>query len=340
MLIDQMHRIALIANASSNDQERIRDLGKKIASAGGEQTQVRVFAAEARKLDKACQFAMDWNPELILVCGGDGTIRTVAQHVQSTQVIMGILPAGTMNLLARDAGLPLEPEAALSMYMAGCEAILIDAGSCNNQLFLHSVLMGGFCKTASIRERIRSTTSLGQRIMLAIAFVRHALRSSRASYTLSSGKDEKLVQAPGIIVTNGMLDEESPVLPRKRPLQGCDLGVYWSDHQGPLAAGRLMASVVHGMLDLEDRLCAVQVKAMTIQGTRRMTTVSLDGELLTFRGALRFRSLAGAVRMLVPASDRDQTDTEARVEPAGEAVIGVQSSESVESHPAQAERMS
>ena len=161
-----MQRIALIANASSMGQDRIAALGNRIVASVRNQSHIRVFAAKGRRLDDACGMALDWKPDLIMVCGGDGTIRTVAQHVQSTGVIMGILPAGTMNLLARDAGVPLEPGAELEAYRVGCEAVSIDAGSCNGNLFLHSVLMGGFCKTASIREQIRSTQSFAERAKL------------------------------------------------------------------------------------------------------------------------------------------------------------------------------
>lgn len=44
--------------------------------------------------------------ELILAAGGDGTISEAAQGVAFTSVPMGILPAGTANVLASEIGLP------------------------------------------------------------------------------------------------------------------------------------------------------------------------------------------------------------------------------------------
>jgi diacylglycerol kinase (ATP) len=49
---------------------------------------------------------LSYNPERIIVAGGDGTIKMVAEAMEKNDVIIGIVPAGSANGLAMDLNLP------------------------------------------------------------------------------------------------------------------------------------------------------------------------------------------------------------------------------------------
>lgn len=61
--------------------------------------------------------AVDAGVDLVLAAGGDGTIRLVAAGLAGTDVAMGIIPAGTGNLLARNLGIPLDVAGALDVAL-------------------------------------------------------------------------------------------------------------------------------------------------------------------------------------------------------------------------------
>ena len=57
--------------------------------------------------------------ELVLVCGGDGTVRTVCAELAGTGIPVGVVPAGTGNLLARNLSIPLYLQAAVDVALNG-----------------------------------------------------------------------------------------------------------------------------------------------------------------------------------------------------------------------------
>ena len=63
--------------------------------------------------------ALAQGADLVMACGGDGTVRMVAEAMAGSGIPMGLLPAGTGNLLARTVGTPLEMRPAVRVALDG-----------------------------------------------------------------------------------------------------------------------------------------------------------------------------------------------------------------------------
>ncbi len=62
--------------------------------------------------------AVAQNRDLVITCGGDGTINEVINGLAGSQVPMALLPAGTANILAKELGIPWDIPAAARLIPA------------------------------------------------------------------------------------------------------------------------------------------------------------------------------------------------------------------------------
>lgn len=101
--------------------------------------------AEAAAIDGA---------ELVLVCGGDGTVRTVCAELAGTGIPVGVVPAGTGNLLARNLGIPLYLQGSIDTALNGQDRAidLVSVSGDGIGADEHFMVMGGMGLDAAIME--------------------------------------------------------------------------------------------------------------------------------------------------------------------------------------------
>jgi len=90
--------------------------------------------------------------DLVIACGGDGTIQEVASGMAHSNVPLAILPSGTANVLAHELGLPRNPLKAVAI-MPSLEPRRIALGKCGEEYFL---LMAGAGIDAAAIDRVNS----------------------------------------------------------------------------------------------------------------------------------------------------------------------------------------
>ena len=82
------------------------------------------------------QLCKEHQPKRIVVAGGDGTIKTVAEAVKEFDVIIGIIPAGSANGLSVDLNFPEEQDEIIKIAFEN-DFIELDLICLNNKIGLH-----------------------------------------------------------------------------------------------------------------------------------------------------------------------------------------------------------
>ncbi|HEX6176851.1 MAG TPA: diacylglycerol kinase family protein, partial [Thermoanaerobaculia bacterium] len=120
--------------------------------------------------------SLDIGLRKFVVAGGDGSIHHVAQALIGTEGVLGVVPIGTVNHMARDLDVPLDWREAMRIAVTGTVR-QIDTGRVNGIAFLNSVMVGIYPTITEYRERFRSTHSKWQAylrgVRLAMRHFRH-----------------------------------------------------------------------------------------------------------------------------------------------------------------------
>ena len=102
--------------------------------------------------------------DLIAVIGGDGTLREVVAGLVnlSSTIPIGIIPTGNANVVARDQGIPLQPEAAIDLIRFG-RVRRLDVGTLRSDrlatgtaFFLAMVEVGFGARVVHLAHHLRS----------------------------------------------------------------------------------------------------------------------------------------------------------------------------------------
>src|SRR5262249_6756284 len=96
------------------------------------------------------QEAVSAGMEMVIAAGGDGTVNEVVQALAGkTTTALGVLPMGTINVWAREMGIPLKTSQAREVLLRGMRR-RVDLGRANSHYFL---LMAGIGFDAEVVRR-------------------------------------------------------------------------------------------------------------------------------------------------------------------------------------------
>lgn len=96
--------------------------------------------------------AVEQGMAMVIAAGGDGTINEIIQGLAGSETALGVLPTGTVNVWAREMGIPLDLHDACNILVHG-QTRRIDLGRVNERYFLLMVGIGFDAEVTQAVER-------------------------------------------------------------------------------------------------------------------------------------------------------------------------------------------
>jgi len=168
--------------------------------------------------EEQARAAVQDGADLVLACGGDGTVTAAAAGLAGSGVPLAVIPLGTGNLLARNLGLPIDLGEALTIALTGTNRPL-DVGVANDSLFLTMAGLGLDAKMlAGASEPVKKRFGWAAYVVSALRHLQD--RPMRVTLRTDGGRPLRRL-ASGVIVGNvGALQGGMPLLPEAAPDDG------------------------------------------------------------------------------------------------------------------------
>lgn len=276
-----------------------RELETRFAAHGLYASVLLVHTGE--QIVHAAREALSAGAKRIVATGGDGTVSAIASQLAGSDAALGVLPIGTLNHFAKDAGIPLDIEQAIATVAHGRERA-VDMGEVNGRPFINNSSLGLYPDIVRDREQQRRRLGRGRWMALLAAALHAARRYPVLTLAIAVDGQPLRRKSAFVFVGNneyGMAGFEIGERPR---LSDGVLSLYVTQRTGRFGLLRLaMRALVHRLEQAKD-FDALRATRVTVQTPQRFLRVAVDGEVTMMRTPLDYRVRPGALRVIVPSA--------------------------------------
>ena len=274
MMSDLPERYPLILNPKAKGEKGRRALKFIMANA----TRFTIYATRSREeaIDLARKFVRE-GEELVIAAGGDGTLNAVIEGLAGSQTALGVFPTGTMNVFAREMGIPYDKLENAMEVIDGGHIEEVDLFAMNGAPF---VQMAGVGFDAQV---IEETTWESKKRLGPFAYLLAAskvLRSKPPQLTVTCS-DGRVLQGVAMLVGNcSLYGGQFPLFKNASNTDNLLDAVVFKEAGYQLVKDSLKG-LVKGGIDLHSHWDSVEyIQAAGLKVTSKEDVpVEIDGEL-------------------------------------------------------------
>ena len=292
--------VPVIINAGAGNphvDKRVKKL-TELFVAGGLRVDVRL-ASTGEELETLMRAAAAERPRLLVAAGGDGTISTAAAALVDSPTVLGVLPFGTLNHVAKDLDIPLELEEAVGNIIDG-NSIAVDVGEVNGRVFINNSSLGLYPDMVRDRERQQSRLGRGKLRSLVWASIAAFRRFPFLAVRIEVEGTKRVQVTPLVFVGNNEYSMEGFNIGERARIDSGRLSIYIVKKQGRAALVRLSLEALFGRLRQARDFEALTATDFVIETRHSRILVATDGEVQRIKPPLHYRIRPRSLRVIVP----------------------------------------
>lgn len=255
------------------------------------------FEIELYFLTKNCNIATindrlnSFSPTQAIAVGGDGTVKLVAECIMQTSIILGILPGGSANGLAKELGIPEDPIKALNVIVHG-EIRKIHTTTVNDQLCIHLSDIG---LNAYLMKKFESNGIRGMWGYM-IASIKVLLQNSLMDIEMLIDGEKIKLKAFMVVIANGTMYGTGAVI---NPIGKLDDKYFEVIVMKKISFLEVFKMVVSHQSYDEEKTKVYQTNSLTMK-SRKKVHFQIDGEYLGKVKSVSAILVADALQINVP----------------------------------------
>jgi diacylglycerol kinase family enzyme len=281
-------KVGAIINTSSGgcDSESEQKIFSILTRAGI--VKPKVWCGEAKEMERSFAEAAGHKLEVLIVLGGDGTIRTAAEVCAEKGPYLIPLPGGTINLLPRALYGDVAWEESLKNTLTAPSLKVLSGGRIAGKQFLIAAIVGAPALLAEPRESMREGNIVDAIEKGSIAF--RKMFETKIQYLISGGMkgEAKAVAVICPLISEQMSDSD----------QAFEAAII--DVESAAEVVRLATTAAFGKWRDDRNILLTKTKRVDVQSNKDIPA-TLDGERVNLGRSAEIDFVSRALTVLVPA---------------------------------------
>ncbi|MCD7937943.1 MAG: diacylglycerol kinase family lipid kinase [Tannerellaceae bacterium] len=288
-------RVQAIINPVSGvgSKRKIPNLLEEMCSKAGVPLHVR-FTQYAGHASELTRQALEEGATCIVAVGGDGTVNEVARAMLYSDAVLGILPKGSGNGLARELHIPMDVKKAMELFMKG-HITTIDACKANDRIFFCTCGVGF---DAAVSKKFAQEKHRGSLTYLKNTIEEYLSYKPQPYELIIDGKQ---IHEKAFLVACGNASQygNNAYIAPHANIQDGEMDVTILAPFTPLDIAPLAIQLFTRQIDKNSKIRTMKAQKMTII-RQESGVMHLDGEPVMADGRIDIEVIPGALKVFTP----------------------------------------